>query len=416
MKRNGQERNETAAPSRGRGRTSHQSPTATLNSQLSTLNSPLSPPWLRRFRSALIRWYARHARDLPWRRTRDPYRVWISEIMLQQTTVVAVIPYYERFLARFPIVESLAAAREEDVLKLWEGLGYYSRARNLHAAARQIVAERGGEFPPEVDALRALPGVGRYTAGAIASFAFDRRAPIVEANTLRLYSRLLGYRGDPRSAAGQELLWDFAERILPTRAAGRFNQALMELGATVCTPIDPACEVCPVKSSCRACAHGAQADIPLPKSRPDVTQVVEACVAVRKGGRYLLRRRGEDERWGGLWDFPRIELNGHATASEHPARNGAISPEIQRHLRQEVRSLTGVDSEVDRLVTEIRHSVTRFRIRLLCFEAAHRGGRLNGRADALRWVRPDEFEHVPLSVSGRKLARLLAGGGVNGFS
>jgi A/G-specific adenine glycosylase len=163
-----------------------------------------------------------------------------------------------------------------------------------------------------------------------------------------------------------------------------------------------------VRTSCRACALGAQAEIPRPKSRPDVTQVVEACVAVRKEGRYLLRRRGADERWAGLWDFPRVEMNGHVPTAHHAARTGKVSPEVQRYLQQTVRSLTGIDSELSRLVTEIRHSVTRFRIRLLCFEAAHRGGRLNGRADSLRWVRPDELEHVPLSVSGRKLARLLA--------
>jgi A/G-specific adenine glycosylase len=398
MRGNARQQHATAALWRRR-RAAHESPLTTHH----------SPAWLRRFRTALSRWYARHARDLPWRQTRDPYRVWISEIMLQQTTVAAVVPYYDRFLAKFPTVERLAAAAEQDVLKLWEGLGYYSRARNLHAAARQIVSEHEGEFPAEVEGLLSLPGVGRYTAGAIASFAFDRRAPIVEANTLRLYSRLLGYRGDPRSAEGQELLWDFAERILPRRAPGRFNQALMELGATICTPADPACESCPVRMCCRALAIGAQAEIPQPRPRPDVTHVVEACVAVRNRGRYLLRRRGESERWAGLWDFPRVELNGHATAAEYAARNSEITPEMQRHLGQTVRSLTGIDSEVDRLLTEIRHSVTRFRIRLLCFEAVHRGGRLSGQAESLRWVRPDELEHVPLSVSGRKLARLLAG-------
>jgi A/G-specific adenine glycosylase len=323
--------------------------------------------------------------------------------------VAAVVPYYERFLARFPTVERLAAAPEEDVLKLWEGLGYYSRARNLHAAARHIVAECDGEFPLDVEGLLSLPGIGRYTAGAIASFAFDRHAPIVEANTLRLYSRLLGYRSDPRSAAGQELLWDFAERVLPTRSPGRFNQALMELGATICTPTDPACESCPVRMCCAALAMEAQAEIPLPKPRPDVTHVVEACVAVRKGGRFLLRRRRDDERWAGLWDFPRIDLNGHSAALSPETFTGAMTADVRRHLQDAVRSLTGIDSELRGLVTEIRHTVTRFRIRLLCFDAAHRGGRLSGPADSLRWVRPGEFEHVPLSVSGRKLALLLAG-------
>ena len=163
------------------------------------------------FRRKLLNWYARHARDLPWRRTTDPYHIWISEIMLQQTTVTAVIPYFERFLARFPSVSDLADAPEIDVLRLWEGLGYYSRARNMHRTAKAVIERHSGIFPQDLPSLQALPGIGRYTAGAIASFAFDLRAPIVEANTLRLYCRLLGYDGDPRSKEGQEILWSFAE-------------------------------------------------------------------------------------------------------------------------------------------------------------------------------------------------------------
>jgi A/G-specific adenine glycosylase len=361
------------------------------------------------FRRSLLRWYAAHARDLPWRRTADPYRVWISEIMLQQTTVTAVVPYYERFLARFPTVQSLAAANVEDVLRLWEGLGYYSRARNIHRTARQVTEERDGLFPADVHALQSLPGIGRYTAGAIASFAFDRRAPIVEANTLRLYSRLLGYRGDPRSAEGQQLLWAFAEQVLPAKRPGRFNQALMELGATVCTPAQPACDACPVRSFCRAFAERAQHVIPALRPRPDVVGVVEAGVAVRKRGRYLLRRRGPEERWAGLWDFPRFPLNGEAQHVRKPLREGASAPlRVERRIRDELRQLTGVDVEVQGLLTELRHSVTRYRIRLLCFRAEHCGGRLK-RSEALRWLPPREFDDVPLSVTGRKLARLLAG-------
>jgi A/G-specific adenine glycosylase len=223
-------------------------------------------------RARLLTWYDAHRRGLPWRAERgaraDPYRVWISEIMLQQTTVAAVVPYFERFLARFPTVGELADASEDEVLRQWEGLGYYSRARNIHKTAKLIVAERRGRFPDEVEQLIRLPGIGRYTAGAIASFAFDRPAPIVEANTLRLYCRLTGYAGDPRSAAGQRLLWEFAERVLPRRSPGRFNHALMELGATHCTPAEPDCPRCPVRSCCRAFAEGSQASIPRPASRP----------------------------------------------------------------------------------------------------------------------------------------------------
>ena len=239
------------------------------------------------FRRKLNDWYADQGRDLPWRRNFEPYQIWISEIMLQQTTVVAVIPYFERFLGRFPTVADLAAADESEVLRLWEGLGYYSRARNLHRAAKVIVEQYSGLFPTELDTLQSLPGVGRYTAGAIASFAFDQRAPIVEANTLRLYSRLIGYAGDPRSRDGQERLWAFAEDILPRKGAGRLNQALMELGATVCSPREPDCESCPVHAHCQAFRDGTQATIPLPKPKTVITEMTEVSIAVRTGSKYL---------------------------------------------------------------------------------------------------------------------------------
>jgi A/G-specific adenine glycosylase len=198
------------------------------------------PPAVRqRLRRKLKTWYAGSARDLPWRATQDAYRIWISEIMLQQTTVAAVVPYYERFFEAFPTLETLANAEERQVLKLWEGLGYYSRARNLWKAARQLWEHSEGQFPSTVSELQELPGIGRYTAGAIVSFAFNRKAPILEANTVRLYSRLIGYESDPRSAEGQRILWRFAEQILPQCDPGRTNQALMELGARICAPSEP---------------------------------------------------------------------------------------------------------------------------------------------------------------------------------
>jgi A/G-specific adenine glycosylase len=363
--------------------------------------------WLRRFRSNVRRWYARHARSLPWRETSDPYRIWISEIMLQQTTVAAVKPYYARFLKRFPSVRDLAEAGEEEVLRMWEGLGYYSRGRNLHRTAGRIVAEHDGEFPRDVAELQRLPGIGRYTAGAIASFAFDRRAPIVEANTQRLYCRLLGVRGDPRSSDGQKLLWDFAAQILPRSQPGHFNQALMDLGATVCTPDAPDCPRCPLRSCCRAFAEGAQAEIPRSSVRVEITPLIEASVAVSRRGHYLLRRCADGERWAGLWDFPRFELYGESLAEERSTR---ITPALRRSLQDGVRNMTGVESEIVQFLRQIRHSVTRYRIRLLCYTAGHRGGRLRGRRENYRWVRPADFESLPLSVTGRKLAKLLLDG------
>jgi A/G-specific adenine glycosylase len=364
------------------------------------------------FLHALLDWYRNHGRDLPWRMERDPYRVWLREIMLQQTTVAAVIPYLERFLVRFPTVESLAATEEADVLRLWEGLGYYSRARNLHRAAQRIVSDHGGEFPHEVAALQTLPGIGRYTAGAIASFAFGQPAAIVEANTLRLYSRLLGYDGDPRSSAGQQTLWAFAESLIsasrerqrPELSGARtpvadapgspavVNQALMDLGATVCTPTDPDCEHCPVSRWCAAFATSQQHEIPRPAKRIELTDVVEATVAVRHRGEYLLRRRPPGERWAGLWDFPRF-----AVADHEP---------LSLTLVEQVREQTGIVIALGEQLAEFRHGVTRYRITLRCFHGERQSGRLRTDAE-LQWVAPDGFAGLALSVTGRKFARLL---------
>jgi A/G-specific adenine glycosylase len=314
--------------------------------------------------------------------------------MLQQTTVVAVVPYFERFLERFPTLAILAAAKEEDVLRLWEGLGYYSRARNIHKTARRIVSDHGGAFPDSVEALRDLPGIGRYTAGAIASFAFQRPAPILEANTLRLYSRLLGFRGDPRSAAGQKLLWDFATQIVPRTRPDQFNQALMELGATLCSPEEPKCPHCPVRTCCAALANGLQHEIPVRAVRAAPTAVTEVAVAIQRDARYLLLKRPAGERWAGLWDFVRFAWT----------VDGRISP---ARLAGAVYSQTGLSVAIGDAVAEIRHSVTRFRITLCCYKAEWSAGELSDESREFRWVTPAQFSRYPLSVTGRKLAQLL---------
>jgi A/G-specific adenine glycosylase len=355
-------------------------------------------------RRALLRWYARHGRDLPWRNDTDPYRVWVREIMLQQTTVAAVKPYFERFTAAFPTVQQLAAANETDVLKLWEGLGYYSRARNLHRAAQRIVADYGGRLPQDPGALQSLPGIGRYTAGAIASFAYGRRAAIVEANTLRLYARLLGYADDPRSSAGQTALWSFAESILPRSRPGQFNQALMDLGATVCTPADPQCPRCPLRTYCRACQLGRQHEIPRPRRRAATVDLTEAALIVHKRGRYLLRRRPEGEWWAGLWDFPRIPIsNGSTTSAELH-----LEP-LRRQLRAGLADTTGVSASIGELLTELRHSVTHHRIRVLCFAAQWGNGSVV-RGPELEWVKRAELGSLPLTAPARRLVRQLSGG------
>jgi len=357
----------------------------------------LTPAILKKFRKALSAWYTEHGRELPWRLTHDPYRIWISEIMLQQTTVVAVIPYFERFLTRFPTVHELAAAEESEVLRHWEGLGYYSRARNIHKAARHVSGELGGTFPELVDALQNMPGVGRYTAGAIRSFAFNLPAPIVEANTLRLYCRLLGYDGDPRSRDGQDLLWSFAEELVPDDHPGRFNQALMELGSVVCTPTNPDCPNCPVNFACQAFLTQRQREIPRPAVRPEITATTELSVVLRRGDRFLLYHRAPGERWAGLWDFPRFACD---ELTRTPQRQPAwIEDKLSRDLAIRVK--------VNELLTEIRHSVTRYRITLRSFLADYESGDIPAAAGEYRWVTADEIHKYPLSVTGRKLAKLL---------
>jgi A/G-specific adenine glycosylase len=350
---------------------------------------------MRTFRRKLLAWFRRHARDLPWRRTRDPYHVWVSEIMLQQTQVATVVDYFTRFIAAFPTIDALAAADEQDVLRLWEGLGYYRRARSLHKAAGLLAGEHGGQFPPDREIVGRLPGIGRYTAGAILSIAFDQPQPILEANTLRLHSRLLAYPGPTHTRDALELLWQMAAAVLPRRGAGELNQALMELGATVCLPRQPRCGICPVAALCPTFQQGLQEQIPATRPRPRVEQVREAAVVVRRGGKVLLLKRGDDERWAGLWDFPRFVV-------------AADDAQLPAELAAGVYALTGVKIEHQRQLGTIKHGVTRFRITLQCHEARCIASRaVNGRSAQLRWVKPAELERFPLSVPARRLSRML---------
>ena len=252
----------------------------------------------RRLQTHLLAWFEKARRDLPWRRDRDPYRIWVSEVMLQQTTVAAVVSYFERFLRAFPTLRDLAAADEQDVLRLWEGLGYYRRARDLHRAARQLVAGHGPSLPDDPDALRELPGMGRYTLGAVLSQAFDRRLPILEANSLRVLCRLFGRRDDPRRGPAQRWLWQVAEDLLPAHRVGEFNQALMELGAVVCTPTAPRCVECPLARDCVARRLGLQDEIPAMAPPPSITEVREAAIIIHRGPAVLLVQRPESARAG----------------------------------------------------------------------------------------------------------------------
>ncbi|MCE9605823.1 MAG: A/G-specific adenine glycosylase [Planctomycetia bacterium] len=352
--------------------------------------------WKKAFTRKLRAWFDEAKRDLPWRRSRDPYRIWISEIMLQQTQVAAVIDYFNRFLAAFPTVAELAAAPEREVLRLWEGLGYYRRARQLHLAAQQIVGEHGGAFPRDPVAVRALPGIGRYTAGAVCSIAYDLPEPILEANTVRLLSRLSAYRDDPLAKAGQDHLWAWAGAIVPREEPGLFNQALMELGALVCTPREPRCVECPVAGLCAARKLGLEREIPQPKAKKEIEAVREAAVLVRQRNKVLLVERAAGERWGGLWDFPR-----YSVVAEQPEN-------IRVGLQAEMLATLGIEVAVGERLHTLKHGVTRFRITLEAYAGEYVRGKLKPEGfAAARWVKPSELAEYPLNVTARKLTKLL---------
>jgi A/G-specific adenine glycosylase len=342
----------------------------------------------------LLPWFDAHHRSLPWRASRDPYRIWVSEVMLQQTTVAAVVPYFTRFLTAFPTVHALAAADEQHVLKLWEGLGYYRRARHLHAAAK-VLAALPAALPDDPDVWAELPGVGRYILGAVLSQAFDRKLPIVEANSLRVLARVFGYRGDPREGAGKAWVWEAAESVLPDRRAGDFNQALMELGALVCTPTNPRCGECPLAGVCVANRDGLQSQIPPPKKAKEITAVREVGVVVRSGEKLLLCRRPADAgRWQNMWEVP------HAEARADESDEAAAV--------RVARELTGLTVEPGEEVTTIKHGVTRYAITLTVLEAKRaRGTFAPGFYAEAKWLATKELSEYPVSSPQRKLMTLL---------
>lgn len=350
---------------------------------------------LRDLRQALLTWYSRERRRLPWRESPDPYRVLVSEFMLQQTQVATVVPYFERFMARFPTVGELAAAPVEEVLAAWSGLGYYRRARNLHAAARRIVERHGGAVPRGERAVRELPGVGAYTAGAVRSIAFGEHAAVVDGNVGRVLSRLLRMTGAAGSAATSRRLWEAAARLLDPAAPGDFNQALMELGALRCLPAAPDCERCPWGRFCLARAGGVQDTIPRPARRPPTREVREAAIVVRRAGRVLLVRRQGEGELAGMWELP-------GGGESEMAAEG--SPD----LAAAVRRRHGLAVAVGPRLGEVRHGILDRRIRLELFAADLRGdaARRPSRGTA-RWVRPEAAlaGGLALAASARKALR-----------
>jgi A/G-specific adenine glycosylase len=358
----------------------------------------ISPAVLDTFHGPLLAWYRTHKRDLPWRRRQDDaYAVWISEIMLQQTQVATVIPYYERWIARFPTVQSLSEAPLEDVLKMWAGLGYYARARNLHRAAQAIVEQYGGLFPSEAAAIEALPGIGRYTAGAIRSITFHQPAPIVDTNVMRVLCRVFAIDGDPKSNSVQQRLWRLAEQLIPVDAARDFNQAVMELGARVCTPSDPACERCPLLSVCIAGnSHDPTAWPQLTAGRATV-RVTHCSIVLKEDDRFLLAQRPPHGLWGGLWEFPR-----------RVCEVGEVPEECALRAAREV---VAVEAVITGKAATVKHGVTYRSITLHGFLGEITSGTPSAADCAqVRWVTLEELYALPLSAPQAQVALALREG------
>jgi A/G-specific adenine glycosylase len=388
---------------------------------------------------ALVAWFHKHHRDLPWRRTRDPYAIWVSEIMLQQTRVETTIPYYERFMERFPTVAALADADEDAIIRAWAGLGYYARARNLQRGAQAVISQHGGVLPRDPEALLRLPGVGRYTAGAIASIAYNVPAPILDGNVIRVLCRLFGLRGDPKRAPLHARLWELAQALIPEGQASLFNPAMMELGATVCTPLRPACDRCPVASWCRARAEGVQEKLPeTAKAAPLEPVRMVAGVVWRAGvdpsplAPLPEAERGEPNpdsidspsplRGGGRGegstvphvllcrDLPTLPARPVGIATMWQLPNGALHPgEAARDgVKRMLRELLGIGAEVGAAAASVKHGVTRYRVTL----TAHPCKQYEGEPKALGckefvWAPLTALAEIGLPSAHRRVAEAL---------
>jgi A/G-specific adenine glycosylase len=341
-------------------------------------------------RKKLLSWYALNRRELPWRTTRDPYRIWVSEVMLQQTQVATAVPYYASFLRRYPYVADLARADQQSVLKAWEGMGYYARARNLHRAAIEVCDRYGGRIPDDPQRFRALPGVGPYICAAVQSIAFGAPLAVVDGNVKRVLARTFGIEAPSNRPSGDSVFRATAGRLLDRADPGTFNQSVMELGALVCRPASPACDACPVHGHCVARRSSRVADLPVRVRRPPRPTHHVAVGVVERGGRVLITRRKPAGLLGGLWEFP----GGKVAKGESPADA----------CRREIGEETGLRVEVGELVTRVRHGYTHFKVELDVFRCRYRGGEvvLDGPVDYC-WIALEEIRRFPIPAASHKI-------------
>ena len=340
---------------------------------------------------ALLDWYSVHARDLAWRGQKDPYAIWVSEVMLQQTRVDTVIPYYNRWMEKFPNLEALAEAEIDDVLQVWEGLGYYRRAHHLYQAAKQILTECDGVFPKDLNGIMNLPGVGRYTAAAIAAFAYEADVIAYDGNLRRVLSRLFDFAEDPRSPRGERILISKALEWMPSGSSSKFNQALMDLGALICHPRAPKCDACPLQFCCQAFASGVQEERPVRTKRDPIPHYLVTAGVLERDGKVLIARRPEGELLGGLWEFP----GGKCEEGET----------LEACLLREWREEMGVDISIGASLGAFSHAYTHFRVTVHAFKCFPSGGELGAHAHTeLCWVKPGKLQNYPMGKVDRKIS------------
>ena len=356
-----------------------------------------------RFASRLLDWYRFNKRSLPWRDLpdSDPYAVWVSEIMLQQTRVETVIRYFEKWMRLFPTVHDLAAASEREVLNAWEGLGYYRRAGNLHKAAKIVVEKHNGEIPRNLDELSKLPGIGRYTVGAIASIAFDMNVPALDGNIKRVYARLFDISEPVDTQKGEKILWDLAEKYLPKEQAGDYNQALMDLGATICIPKNPRCLICPLMKLCEARQHGTQTLRPVKSLKKSVPHHIHAAGVILKRGRVLLAKRPSKGLLGGMWEFPngRVSPNGSAAGIQLEELAQVLKTGYNLRLRVNRRSVQGIEP-----LGMIQHGYTHFKVSVYVYRCELKS---DSQSKYLKWVLLGDLEKYPMGRIDRQISNLL---------